>query len=332
MKATTEHIDNLISSFLAEGLNPGEEEELNSWIALSEENRRYFQKQKEIWFSCTDENELKEYDAGKAFRLFKNRVDASRKIDKLSLKLVLRYAAAIAVLCFISYFSYNQGENNLKDALTQITVEAPLGSQTRLYLPDKSLVVLSGGSRISYPQDFGVYRREVEIEGEGYFEVRHNEKLPFKVRSKDVQVNVLGTKFNVKDYAEDDKVTVFLYKGKVELDNLLKPEAKMLLKPDEYMVIDKKDRVMKKGTAKSGVTVDWSAGNLIFYNTPMTEVIKSLERSYAVTICIQTDSLKCYHFNGSFNRAEMNIKDILEALQGTGKMTYTRKGKMITLY
>lgn len=333
MRTTPEHIENLILSFFSESLSPVEEEELNSWIALSEENRKYFQKQQEIWFSCTDENELKEYDAEKAFRLFKNRINASsRKKDGLSLKLVARYAAAILALCLISYFSYNQGENNLKGVLKQITVEVPLGSQTRLYLPDKTMVVLNAGSRISYSQDFGVYKREVEIEGEGYFEVMHNDKLPFKVKSRDVQVNVLGTKFNIKDYPEDDNVTVFLYKGKVELDNRLKSEVKMLLKPNEYMVMDKKDGVMKKGTAKSELTANWSEGNLIFYNTPMSEVIKSLERSYGISIRIQTDSLKRYHFNGSFNRTEMSITDILETLQATGKMTYAQKGKTITLY
>ncbi len=333
MKATTEHIDNLISSFLAEGLSPTEEKELNSWIALSEENRKYFQQQQEIWFSCTNENELKEYDVEKAFRLFKNRINAvSRKSHRLSLKVFVRYAAAIATLCLISYFSYNQGEKNLKGALKQIAVEVPLGSQTRLYLPDNTMVILNAGSRISYPQDFGVYKREVEIEGEGYFEVAHNDKLPFRVKSRDVQVNVLGTKFNIKNYPEDDNVTVFLYKGKVELDNRIKSEAKMLLNPNEYMVMDKKTGMMKKNTVKSETTANWSGGNLIFCNTPMPEVIKSLERSYNVSIRIQTDSLKRYRFNGSFNRAEMSVKDLLEILQATGKMTYTQKGKTITLY
>ena len=332
MKEIKEHIDNLITSFLSEGLSPAEEEELTSWIALSEENRKYFLDRQEVWFSCMDEKELKEYDVEKAFHLFKKRIATSGEGYYLSLKQIFKYAAAVIVLCLISYFSYNWGENNLKDALTKITVEVPLGSQSRLYLPDKSLVILNAGSRISYPQSFGVYSREVEIEGEGYFEVTHNEELPFKVTSKDVEVNVLGTIFNIKDYPEDEEVTVFLYEGKVELDNRIKTEKKMLLKPNEYMVMDKNRGLMRKTTAASEPIPNWSTGNLVFCNTLMTEVTRSLERSYGVVIHLASDSLKTYLFNGSFNRAEMTIKDVLEILKATGKMTYAQKGKEIILY
>ena len=123
------------------------------------------------------------YDADRAFETFRKRVAAStaQKQSKKGIdwKTIYKYAAAVLVVGLISFFSYRQGESNLQNALTQVEVEAPLGAQTRLRLPDGTLVVLNAGSRLVYPQDFGVDNREVELSGEGYFEVERNEKLPF---------------------------------------------------------------------------------------------------------------------------------------------------------
>ena len=80
----------------------------------------------------------------------------------------------------------------MKDTFADISVEAPLGSKTKLYLPDGTLVWLNAGSRMTYSQGFGVDNRKVELEGEGYFEVKRNEKVPFFVKTKDLQLQVLG--------------------------------------------------------------------------------------------------------------------------------------------
>ena len=139
-----------------------------------------------------------------------------------------RYAAIIAVILAVGCFSYWQGGVNVKDTFADISVEAPLGSRTKLYLPDGTLVWLNAGSRMTYSQGFGVDNRMIELEGEGYFEVRRNEKLPFFVKTKDLQLQVLGTKFNFRDYPEDHEVVVSLLEGKVELNNLLKKEKEAI--------------------------------------------------------------------------------------------------------
>ena len=288
METKTAHIDELISTFLSEGLEADVLEELKAWIAESEENRVHFMKCQEIWFSAVQEQEGKYYDQEKAFELFEKRVE-KQKAEKRKARIpvwrgLYKYAVAILLFGFISYFSYQKGENSLRNALAEIEVEAPSGSQTRLHLPDGTTVLLNSDSRITYAQDFGVNSREVTLQGEGYFEVAHNQKIPFYVKTEDVQVRVLGTKFNFRDYPEDGEVVVSLIEGKVALKNKIRQEADLVLMPDEQMVLDKKEKVMKKESMNAQAVLQWAEGCLSFDETPLLEVAKILERSYDVEI------------------------------------------------
>ena len=336
METKTAHIDELISTFLAEGLEADVLEELKAWIAESEENRVHFMKCQEIWFSAVQEQEGKYYDQEKAFELFENRVE-KQKAEKRKARIpvwrgLYKYAVAILLFGFISYFSYQKGENSLRNALAEIEVEAPSGSQTRLHLPDGTTVLLNSDSRITYAQDLGVNSREVTLQGEGYFEVAHNQKIPFYVKTEDVQVRVLGTKFNFRDYPEDGEVVVSLIEGKVALKNKIRQEADLVLMPDEQMVLDKKEKVMKKESMNAQAVLQWAEGCLSFDETPLLEVAKILERSYDVEIEFTEESLKELRFYGNFNRTKQGLNDILNALSATGKVHYMLKGEKIVLY
>lgn len=336
METKTAHIDELISTFLAEGLEADVLEELKAWIAESEENRVHFMKCQEIWFSAVQEQEGKYYDQEKAFELFEKRVE-KQKAEKRKARIpvwrgLYKYAVAILLFGFISYFSYQKGENSLRNALAEIEVEAPAGSQTRLHLPDGTTVLLNSDSRITYAQDFGVNSREVTLQGEGYFEVAHNQKIPFYVKTEDVQVRVLGTKFNFRDYPEDGEVVVSLIEGKVALKNKIRQEADLVLMSDEQMVLDKKEKVMKKESMNAQAVLQWAEGCLSFDETPLLEVAKILERSYDVEIEFTEESLKELRFYGNFNRTKQGLNDILNALSATGKVHYMLKGEKIVLY
>lgn len=337
MEENHTHIDDLIIRCLTEGLTPTEQDELKSWMAQSEENTIYFRQQRELWFSAIQEKEKNLYNADKAFHLFKERITATpshiSNHRKYPWNTFLKYAAAVLAIGLISYFSYQQGENNLKNELTQIEIEAPSGSQSRLRLPDNTQVVLNAGSRITYSQQFGVENREVTLEGEGYFEVTHNAEKPFYVISKNLKVRVLGTKFNFSDYPEDPTATVSLIEGKVALNNCLKAEQEMILAPSEKVILNKETKNMTKEQV-TNVNNDllWKEGKLLFDNTPLEEAIKILERSYGVTIHLKKDSLKNFQFYGNFNRNEQTIHDILNALSATGKIQYSSTNKGITLY
>lgn len=336
MEERQEHIDELISLFLSQGLNQKEQEVLDAWVAESEENQKYFMQHQEVWFSALQNNISSRYNEEKAFDVFKERV-SKRESEKtrrknITWRSIYKYAAAILILGMVSYFSFRGGESRLKNALAEVRIEAPMGSQTRLHLPDGTLVVLNAGSYITYSQDFGIETRMVKLQGEGYFEVAHNANKPFHVQTKDLQVRVLGTKFNFCDYPEDKEVVVSLIEGKVALNNQITQEAELILHPNERVVLDKQDGIMKKGSIEAVTDMQWTGGRLIFDETPLSEVARILERSYGVRINFANDSLKNFRFYGNFSRPEQSLQDILEALSATGKAHYTLKNNDIVLY
>ncbi len=337
MNEELQNIDDLIAAFLADTLSDQEKRKLNQWINLSEENKKYFHKSQQIWFSCVDDNALKRFDDEKAFEKFMQRVNTAEQLSKqpkirtIKYWNVLKYAAVILAMCMISYISYYKGENHLKQALAQVTIEAPIGSQTRLYLPDSTLVVLNAKSVLSYSQDFGVYNRTVKLSGEGYFEVIHNEKKPFTIHGNDVQVTVLGTEFNFKDYPDVDEVSVSLFEGSVKLDNQL-AEQQMMLKPNEQMVMSRADGSMKKIIGIPKRVISWTKGNLVLDDSTLEEVIELLEKNYDVNIIVVNDSLPPYLFNGCFTISEMTAEKILKALCTTGRLNFIKDNNNITIY
>ena len=337
MEEENKHIDELIANYLTEGLDKNALDELKTWIAASAENQQYFIRQREIWFSAVSREAASVYDKDKAFENFRNRVESQKEIQStsrrgFSLSALWRYAAVVAIIIAVGCISYWQGEVNVKDTFADISVEAPLGSKTKLYLPDGTLAWLNAGSRMTYSQGFGVDNRKVELEGEGYFEVKRNEKIPFFVKTKDLQLQVLGTKFNFRDYPEDHEVVVSLLEGKVGLNNLLREEKEAVLSPDERAVLNKANGLLTVESVTASNASQWTDGYLFFDEELLPDIAKELERSYNVKIHIANDSLKTFRFYGNFVRREQNIQEVLEALASTEKMQYKIEERNITIY
>ena len=337
MEEENKHIDELIANYLTEGLDKNALDELKTWIAASAENQQYFIRQREIWFSAVSREAASVYDKDKAFENFRNRVESQKEIQStsrrgFSLSALWRYAAVVAIIIAVGCISYWQREVNVKDTFADISVEAPLGSKTKLYLPDGTLVWLNAGSRMTYSQGFGVDNRKVELEGEGYFEVKRNEKIPFFVKTKDLQLQVLGTKFNFRDYPEDHEVVVSLLEGKVGLNNLLREEKEAVLSPDERAVLNKANGLLTVESVTASNASQWTDGYLFFDEELLPDIAKELERSYNVKIHIANDSLKTFRFYGNFVRREQNIQEVLEALASTEKMQYKIEERNITIY
>ena len=337
MEEENKHIDELIANYLTEGLDKNALDELKTWIAASAENQQYFIRQREIWFSAVSREAASVYDKDKAFENFRNRVESQKEIQStsrrgFSLSALWRYAAVVAIIIAVGCISYWQGEVNVKDTFADISVEAPLGSKTKLYLPDGTLVWLNAGSRMTYSQGFGVDNRKVELEGEGYFEVKRNEKIPFFVKTKDLQLQVLGTKFNFRDYPEDHEVVVSLLEGKVGLNNLLREEKEAVLSPDERAVLNKANGFLTVESVTASNASQWTDGYLFFDEELLSDIAKELERSYNMKIHIANDSLKTFRFYGNFVRREQNIQEVLEALASTEKMQYKIEERNITIY
>lgn len=337
MKPTNTHIeiDELIATYLSQGLEAEKLSELENWLKASPENQKHFQQMREIWFSTISANEKERYNKEDAYSRFLNRTrqipQKEKTVKKPSLHKFFYGAAAVALLCLISFASYRTGTEQVKKQFAEMVVEAPLGSKTRLYLPDGTLVWLNAGSTITYSQGFGVEERKLKLSGEGYFEVTRNKQLPFEITTKELQLRVLGTKFNFRNYPEDEEVSVSLLEGKVSLRNYLKNDALCYLEPDQKAILNKKNGKLMVSASEARYTAEWTNGFLFFDEELLPDIIKELERSYNVKIYIEDESLKTFRFYGNFVRKEQTIQEILEMLASTGKLEYRIEGKTVRL-
>lgn len=291
--------------------------------------------EEEIWFSSVSEEELARYDKEAAFVAFQKRVAEAGAVEPKARRPRLgwlRYAAVVVALVTVGYLSFKGGQSNVESALGDIVVEAPQGSRTQMTLPDGSKVWLNAGSRISYSQGFSLVDRLVRLVGEGYFEVARNEQLPFSVKSENVEVKVLGTKFNFRDYPDDAEAIVSLAEGSVAMNSLRHPSAGELLKPGQRATVCKQTGRISVEDYEVAKSVYWTNGHLIFDGEPLADIVKDLERSYNVKVTIASEELLKLRFYGDFVRQEQSLGEVLDALKATGKIKYKIKGREVRLY
>lgn len=201
-----------------------------------------------------------------------------------------RIAAAVLVLV-LPLAGYWGGKQNMENAFADIVIEAPVGARTCMYLPDGTQVWLNACSRLTYSQGFGINDRNLKLEGEGYFEVSRNEQLPFIIHTQEVDVTVLGTQFNFKNYADDSEASVSLLSGKVKLSNHLRQEETLYLQPNEKVTLNKLTGEMKTTRTQVQNSKIWTHDELFFDEELLEDIAKKLMRNYDVKIEV-ADSLK----------------------------------------
>ena len=239
--------------------------------------------------------------------------------------------AAVLLVLLVPFATYYQGKHTVKQNFSDIVVEASLGTHTKLNLPDGSLVWLNAGSKVTYSQGFGVDDRKLTLEGEGYFEVAHNEKVPFEVCTKEVNLRVLGTKFNFKNYSNDEEVMISLVEGKVALQNGIKAMEELYLEPNERMVLNKLTGEMVKSKANVEYANIWRDNKLFFDEELLEDIAKKLMRSYDVRIEV-ADSLRDRRFYGDFMINKNTIEEVLETIASTSRMNYRYENGKYILY
>ena len=327
-------MDLLITRYLSGKMDKESFAELKRRSLESESNRKYVRNKLEVWFSSGVANTVVQFDKDKAFSLFKQRVAESEKRRKRALRFswkTFMQVAAVALVLIIPFAAYWQGKQAVKQNFADMIVEAPMGAHTKLYLPDGTLVWLNAGSKIVYSQGFGVDDRRLRLEGEGYFEVTKNEELPFRIKTEELSLQVLGTKFNFRNYPDDEEVTVNLLEGKVALQNGVREMPELYLIANEKMVLNKVTGQMVKSCARADKANVWINDELFFDEELLEDIAKKLMRSYNVKIEV-TDSLRDKRFYGSFGISGNTIDKILDVMVSTRQMNYKIENGVYILY
>jgi Fe2+-dicitrate sensor, membrane component len=333
-KTYNEQIELLIIDYLAGEISRGNMDILNQWIGESDENRNHFDLLRNIWTNASS-GSSSEFDADEAYQRFKIRIDEYKKQNKVGRRFVinpfLRGVAATVALFLIGSLAYYFVVSGNKSAKS-FAITVPYGSKTKVTLPDQSVVWVNAGSTLSYSDDFGHKTRRVELDGEAYFEVTKNKKIPFIVQGKDLSVRVHGTKFDVKSYREDPTVDVTLLEGSVSLTKAQDISDKsLLMKPGERATFSKSGKRITIADVDATNSNAWTRGALIFEEEKFGQIIKRLEREYNVEINVQNRGLLEREFYGDFRRAQ-SIIEILDIMTENNKFHYTMKENKITVF
>lgn len=205
-------------------------------------------------------------------------------------------------------------------------MEIPRGGEYALLLSDGTLVYLNAMTTLSFPVHFAGDTREVELEGEAYFEVKKDTR-PFVVRTKEVRIQVLGTQFNVSAYPEDAAVKTTLVQGSVKVE-ARRTDKRVILQPSRQAVFCKTSGKLEMKEVKVDEYIAWKNGKFDFRDWRLEDMMNYLARWYDVEVSYQNEALKEMRFGCYINRYS-EIRPILEFLEKTGKIRVSLNGKNI---
>jgi transmembrane sensor len=257
----------------------------------------------------------------------------------------IKWAAAwvgIALIATAVYLQLRPSSSNLA-ASVQETV--PSGKPQSKILPDGSIVWMNAGTKIQYKAEQNT--RDVYLEGEAYFKVKHDGAHPFVVHAGNIEVKALGTEFNVLAYPGDDHVETTLIRGRVQVTMEEKPDQKIILVPNEKLTVVNKRILDKNIATRNEVSyevkpveilpafneageVAWMQDKLAFQNESFSNLAKKMERRYNVHILFYDDALKKETLSGVFENE--NIQKALRVLQMTTPFQYRIKGDSVFIH
>jgi ferric-dicitrate binding protein FerR (iron transport regulator) len=267
--------------------------------------------------------------------IYANRIDVGNPTKDV--RLILQNGEEVRIENDNSQIKYeNGGENIIIDQNKEIsqqtdqkqvvynTVIVPFGKRTELSLADGSKVWLNAGSKLVYPAVFDQKKREVFIEGEAVFEISHNSSWPFIVSTKNYDVKVLGTIFNVSAYADDKYSSTVLAEGKVELihsGTSLFSKEKLIITPGTKALFDQDKKVFSEQKVNPEDYLSWKNGYLIFESEKLEDILRKLGRYYNVDFKIADGRLGAETFSGRLD-LKQSPAEVLDVISQTTPFEY----------
>lgn len=295
----------LLNKYLAGDALPEEKREVVRWMKESEEHREQLMQMRHIYDATIWNGNLQEKKA------------ENKKIMMRYLWASMKIAAVIAMIAFIIHKEYQEYRFEHSTEMQMMTV--PAGQRASLVLADGTIVWLNSNSTLKYPATgFHAKERKVILEGEGYFEVAHNEKHPFIVETEKYDIRVLGTTFNVSAYPNSGLFEASLIEGKVTVYH---PETQneIILNPHEKVEV--RDGKLYKETFTSDHDFLWMMGIYSFKDEPLETVFKKLEQYYEVKIINKNIEITSHPCTGKFRQKE-GIEHVMRVLQKYIKFNY----------
>ena len=310
-------------------------EHWSKWLQEHPEYEKEFKKAQQLVRSVNYEEKFKLNESENHQVLSKiERYLDSTDSGNSNLKYWIRGIAASVIMVFglLYYFKYNE-EDKLMNLQEPQLIEktTAIGSKLTITLPDGSTVKLNSGSKLSYYSPFGLKNREVELEGEAFFEVMENPQKPFVVKSNALRTEVLGTSFNIKAYNDNSNLDIILVSGLVKVDFFdEQTRLEKILNPNEMISYSRITKKIKIEKVDPEAFICWKDHILKFSNESLSEVIHKLERWYGVDIVVNNPDNREWQYNGEFKRK--SLEHVLLRMSFAEKFTYNINNDNVILH
>lgn len=319
---TTSAIEKILPLYFEGKLSEQDKAKVDHWRNSSDVNQKIFKESEKAWEGITHLQSMKKYDSEKALQ------KVNRKIERQNRRVltIIQKVAAILILPFIFstiYFALLNPKNPNSKNDQLFTIKSPAGMRSEYVLPDGTKVYLNSKTSLSFPAEFADNFRYVSLDGEAYFEVEENKKMPFIVNTGKISIEVTGTQFKASNYSNEDLTEIVLVSGSVNLFSGNYSESKKditRLKPGEKASFIASEEQLSIENIDVEKYISWKDGILMFRNDSMKDVVKRLNRWFNVDIKLSGNTLMDYVYTGTFEDESLN--QILELLKISAPIDY----------
>lgn len=319
----------LITRYLSKQTSIEENEILADWIAASFENEQIFEEIKIIW-QLSKEKE----DVGASTALYRLKERISQTETDYNPDHQYRrkwYAIAASVFGFLTVVGilaqyYATSYLQETEYIQQIT---KAGEKKTFLLEDGTKVYMAPQSTVKYPAKFSKAKRILELEGQAYFEVSKNPHRPFVVHTSALNVQVLGTHFNVSSYKRQNLTTVSLLEGKVNVTLEEDTDDEYTLKPGQELSFNHLSHQVYQHMLDSTAATGWMTNTLVFKDEKLSDAAKRIEQMYSVKIVFADQATADARLYAKFKND--SLKNVLETIQSAGNIDYRIEANRVYL-
>ncbi len=288
-----------------------------------------------------DEADPDEYPVQHGERKYRNKVrkgwtQLSLHIDELETyapperilekKWIWTVAATVAVLAGLSVWLFMGGYS-----LYELKYQTSYGEIKRINLPDGTAVTLNSESVLEVKKGFNKKNRTVYLNGEAFFDVKHDAAKPFEVRTEQLLVKVLGTSFNVSAFHNDPVSNVLLKNGKIMVLGIkYREKENVILSPGESAIYKKENADLEVKQLNPKIQLAWQQRIIAFQDANMEEVVHQIERYFGVKIDISRLPVRRWQLTGEYK--DQPLEGVLESLSFSYGLKYKIEGEKVVLY
>ena len=316
-------IYNLIVLEFSGGLDKQQNEDLLSWLKLSQENRIEYNEVVKLLTYSERLAAMRRINSESDLLLVKKKLN--RSISANNLLLYFQRVAAILVIPLVIYtvWTLSGSPESHKKNIVMKSSETSFGVRSQIQLSDGTKVWINSGSKLTYPEEFDGNSREVKLVGEAYFRVKSDSEHPFYVDLNGYKIKATGTRFNISNYSDDEEITTYLEHGKVSMlayANERKVED-IPLNEKEIIILNKLKNHFRKQNADGAKYLAWIDGSLKFKNDSANEVAVRLGRWFNAEIIFDNELRKSgYVFTATFKQE--SLEEALKLLSYSSPIIY----------